>query len=54
MAWCPICGGYWIVRTGTRIRHGVLGRSNTDVYDPPDVICPECEASTPVVTDAAT
>ena len=44
MAWCPVCGNYWIVRSGRAIRHAVLGFSNTDVIDPPDMICPHCEA----------
>lgn len=42
MAYCPICGRYWIVRTGRAIKHGVLGRSNNDVIDPPDMVCPDC------------
>jgi hypothetical protein len=42
MAWCPICGSYWLVRTGMKVKHGVLGRSNADVIDPPDMICPDC------------
>lgn len=43
MAWCPICGRYWIVRSGQAIKRGILGRSNNDVLDPPDMICPDCE-----------
>ena len=43
MAWCPLCGRWWIVRTGVHVHRGVLGRSDAEVPDPPDLICPECE-----------
>jgi hypothetical protein len=43
MAWCPMCGLYWIVKTGAFIRRGILGRSSHDVIEPPDMMCPRCE-----------
>lgn len=43
MAWCPICGLYWLVRSGQKVRRGILGRSANDVIEPPDMVCPDCE-----------
>jgi hypothetical protein len=48
MAWCPMCGRYWIVKTGMSVRHGMLGRSSHDVIEPLDIMCPTCEDRTRV------
>lgn len=43
MAWCPVCGRYWLVKSGNYVRRGIMGRSHNDVIDPPDMICNSCE-----------
>lgn len=47
MAYCPICGFFWLVKTGRKVKRTILGRSANDVSMPPDMICPECERPEP-------
>jgi hypothetical protein len=45
MAYCPYCGKYWLVRSGTKVKRAIMGFSHNDVVDPPDMTCPDCEGT---------
>lgn len=43
MAYCPLCGNFWIVQTGMIVKRAIMGRLYNGVDEPPDMACPNCE-----------
>lgn len=46
MAYCYLCGRYWIVATGRYVIHAVMALSSNDVQEPIDLVCGSCSSHT--------